>query len=215
MGLVTCPFCRELFEKNEAKACPVCGLNLTDMDKLPLSHDAAAEALAATVPEQEDQPWTYVGRSRGPLLLLAALGVVLFFLPWVHYSVPRELDLTGFHFARLMLWPGFTLAAWMVMIPTVLSRRSILRMRMARVPVTFLAAMPALTVLALSMHRDRGVSYYTTVYHHTFAFWATLALSAVAVVFAVRFGGKLDDIELRKGSRVSKAVARTADETLH
>ena len=35
VGLVACPFCREMFEHTEAKQCPVCGMGLRNLADLP------------------------------------------------------------------------------------------------------------------------------------------------------------------------------------
>src|ERR1700689_2911910 len=43
LGIVACPFCREMFDETEATACPVCGMNLAPLAHLPPSHDAIAE----------------------------------------------------------------------------------------------------------------------------------------------------------------------------
>ena len=52
VGLLACPFCHEMFEEGEAKACPVCGMALTKFEKLPLSLDAAHdEGGVPTAPE--------------------------------------------------------------------------------------------------------------------------------------------------------------------
>lgn len=211
VGLVACPFCREMFEKNEAKTCPVCGLSLSAMEKLPLSHDAASEELVHTLPEQEVQPWLYWKRNRGPLALVPLLGIALFFLPWIHMKIPTEMMLSGFTLGRIgvLAWAAF--AGWMVLFPTVLSRRSIIRMRGARVAAALLSAIPGVTVAILALNRQKS-ALYTVSYEHTWAFWATLALSIVGVALSIGFGGPLDDIEVRKGS---KAARREGDETLH
>jgi hypothetical protein len=214
MGLVACPFCRELFEKGEVPACPVCGLKLAAMEKLPISHDAAAEEFVPTIPEQEVQSAFFLKRARGPLALIGALGVVLFFLPWIDVRHPQATLISGFMLARIQLWPGTALAAWMVMVPTVLSRRTILEMRRARIPVAFLTSIPATTVLLTAFHKQK-IALYTLSYQHTAAFWGTLALSALGFLLALRFGGALDDIELKAGSAVAKQAKRTSDETLH
>src|SRR5205085_9089498 len=83
--LIACPFCRELFARGEARVCPACGLTLTDISKLPLSHDALAEDFGLpTPPHLETLPWFEVRRGRGFLVAAAVLGFVAFFAPWVN-----------------------------------------------------------------------------------------------------------------------------------
>ena len=57
--LLACPFCREMFEEGEAKACPVCGMALTQFDKLPPSldaiHDEGGVPLAPELVERHDR----------------------------------------------------------------------------------------------------------------------------------------------------------------
>src|SRR3954463_7071474 len=89
VALLACPFCREMFEEGEAKACPVCGMALAKFETLPLSHDAVhEEGGVPTAPELELLPWTFLGRSKGPLVVLGIAGAVLFFLPWVKLTLP-------------------------------------------------------------------------------------------------------------------------------
>jgi hypothetical protein len=214
VSLVACPFCRELFEKAEAKACPICGLALKAMETLPLSHDAANEEFVATLPEQEVLKALYLGRARGPLALIGSLGVLLFFLPWIHIEHPHTTLISGFMLARILLWPGTALAAWMVLVPTVLSRRTIINMRRARIPAAFLASIPISTVLLIALHKQK-IALYTLTYSYTWAFWGTLGLSVAGFILALRFGGSLDEIEMGQHSALAKRLARDAEEPLH
>ena len=43
VALLACPFCREMFEVGESKACPVCGVPLVAFEKLPASDEALSE----------------------------------------------------------------------------------------------------------------------------------------------------------------------------
>ena len=77
--LVACPFCRQLFEPGEASTCPDCGLGLKDLGKLPPSYDAKVEYPEEPIPpHMETLPWTYTGRNRALLLILAAAGLAWF-----------------------------------------------------------------------------------------------------------------------------------------
>src|SRR5262245_13667712 len=82
--LVACPFCREMFEQGEARACPVCGIRLTALARLPAMQDASDDAWEEPVPPHMEQlPWWYAGRGRALLLGLAIAGLAMFFAPWV------------------------------------------------------------------------------------------------------------------------------------
>src|SRR6185437_5110913 len=84
VALLACPFCREMFREAEREACPVCGVPLVAFEKLPPSDDALSEDGLPRQPEWEPLPAAFLGSSRGALAGLAALGLVAFFLPWVH-----------------------------------------------------------------------------------------------------------------------------------
>jgi hypothetical protein len=206
VSLLACPFCREMFELGESKACPVCGMSLVAFEKLPISDEALSEDGVARQPEWESLPLTYLRRGRGVLALLAVAGLVTFFLPWVHVTMPDIVSLTGFVLARRLGWAWGAGVGWFVLLPTVLSRRSVMKMRGARVAASFLAAVPGVTVailLARPPHAPHGVPLQFTWEPGLFA---TLALSLVAVPFALFFGGRLDDIPVRRGTSAGQVV---------
>jgi hypothetical protein len=201
VSLLACPFCREMFEDGEATACPLCGMALKPFDKLPPSHDAhAEEGGVPALPETETLPWTYLGRGRGVLFALALVGIPLFFLPWIHLRLPYEQDLSAFDLSRHRLgWLWAVAVAWTVLIPTVLSRRSITKMRGARIAAAFLAAIPAISVGILLAKPPHG-AFFKVQFAFGLPLYATLALSLVGVVTALRFGGPTDDIKVSRGS---------------
>jgi hypothetical protein len=202
MALVACPFCREMFEAGEETSCPLCGVALTEFSKLPPSHEAQAldEDDIPVAPELERLPSTYMGRGKGILALLGAAGLGLFFLPWIHMSLPYELAITGFDIARGRLgWVWASGIAWFVFLPTVLSRRSILQMRGARVAAAFLAAIPGLTVTILLARPPHG-GLVPLRFSYGWPFWATLLVSIAAIAFSIRLGGRIDDIVVSRGT---------------
>jgi hypothetical protein len=199
LGLVACPFCRELFQEGEATACPVCGVDLAPFEKLGASPDGLAEDEVPVEPEKEILPPTYFGRCRGPLALAGLAGVALFFLPWIHVTLPDIAVLSGFSLARRLVWVWTALAAWVVLVPTVLSRRSIWQMRTARVAAGFLSAIPAMTALVLLLRPPKS-RLLPVVFTYEWPIWATLGLSLIAVGLAVRLGGRMDDIRLGRGT---------------
>jgi hypothetical protein len=205
MALLACPFCRELFQEGERERCPVCGVALVAFEKLPPSHEALHEDLPVE-PEHELLPARYLGRGRGLLAALALAGLVAFFLPWIDLTMPDVVALSGFALAQRLGWAWGAGVAWFILVPTVLSRRSIFQLRGARVAAAFLAAVPGTTVAVLlgrPPHGSRGVAV-----HFTFgpALYATLALSIVALGAAVMLGGRADDIRLRRGSSAGQLV---------
>lgn len=207
VALLACPFCREMFEEGEATACPVCGVQLARFDKLPPSIDALHdEAGVPTAPELEILPWTYLGRGKGALAVAGLLGLVLFFLPWVRLTMPYIDAKSGFDLAHERIgWLWSTFAAWMVLVPTVLSRRTIAQLRGARVAAAFLSAIPAVAVGILLARPPRG-GIIPVRYTWDWPLWAVLALSLVAVALSVRLGGRLEEIVVTRGSSKGQPV---------
>jgi hypothetical protein len=203
MALLACPFCREMFEEGEEDACPVCGMALTEFAKLPKSShaaDADEHDLLPVSPEHEPLPAKYMGRGKGILALLGALGLVVFFLPWIRMHLPYELTISGFDLARGRLgWVWATGVAWVVLVPTVLSRRSIFQMRGARVAAAFLSAIPGVTASIL-MARPPSGGMVPLRFEYAWPIFATLLVSAIATLVATRLGGRVDDIKVTRGS---------------
>ncbi|AUX40808.1 hypothetical protein SOCE26_022090 [Sorangium cellulosum] len=207
-GLRACPFCREMFEASEAQTCPACGLRLEALTKLPPSYEALHEDPDEPLPpHMEPLPWTYARRGRGLLLALAVLGLAAFFAPWVHETAPELRDLSGFGLARRLGWMWAPAVAFFVMIPLVLTRRSIRRMRGARVAVAFLAAV-ALTAVAMRLLFAPASTLLRPVrFTWGYGLYATGAIALLALIAAAFFGGKRDDL--------STEQPRRGDEVLH
>jgi hypothetical protein len=205
VALFACPFCRDMFEKGEATACPVCGVPLVAFEKLTASEEALAEDGTPIAPEDELLPRTYMRRGRGALVGLAAAGLVAFFLPWVRVTMPDTVDYSGLEIAMRLGWAWGAGVAWFVLAPTVLSRRTIMQMRGARVAATFLASVPGMTA---AMLLARPPHSHRVPLHFTFgpALYATLALSVVAIAFALLFGGRVDEIRVQHGSSRGQTV---------
>lgn len=209
MPLVACPFCREMFEEGEAKACPLCGVDLAKIEKLPLSADAAAldEDGVPPNPHEEKLPFAYTGRMRGVLTALAVAGLALFFLPWIHTTLPSVETYTGFDVSKKLGWTFVSGVSWFVLIPTILSRRSILQMRGARLTAMFLSAIPMLTAAILIFHAPVGGPRIPLRFAYQWPIYATAVTGALAVLASFFFGGRVDDIKVRRGT--------SAGQTLH
>jgi hypothetical protein len=201
VSLLACPFCRELFEEGETDACPVCQVPLAKLSALPPSLDALHEdGEVPTAPEFERLPLTYLGRSKGLLAAVALLGLGCFFLPWVRLTMPYVAEKSAFDLARERIgWLWACCAAWGVLVPTVLSRRSIVQMRGARVAAAFLSAIPAVSVSVLLAKPPRG-SLIPVRYTWDWPMWATLAASVLALLLSLRLGGSLDVVRARRNA---------------
>jgi hypothetical protein len=206
VALLACPFCREMFELGETPTCRTCGVPLVAFEKLPISDEALSEDGVVRQPEWEPLGLAYLRRGRGALALLALGGAVVFFAPWVHLTMPDVVSYSGYALSRRLGWAWGAGVAWFVLLPTVLSRRSIMKMRGARVAASFLSAVPAVTaglLLARPPHGAHGVPLHFT---WAWGLFATLALSLVAVAFALFFGGRLDEMALRRGTSAGQVV---------
>lgn len=206
-GLLACPFCREMFEEGEARKCPVCGMDLAKFADLPPSHDAMFdEAGVPTAPEQQRLPLTYLGRGKAVLALVGLVGIVLFFLPWVRLTLPYIDARSGFDLARQKLgWVWAALVAFGVLVPTVLSRRTILQLRGARVAAAFLCAVPAITVAVLLSNPPQG-GRIPVRYTWDWPIWAVLAVAVIGIVASLRLGGSIAEIKVKTGSSKGQAV---------
>jgi hypothetical protein len=195
--LLACPFCRKLYTSGEASACPDCDVALLPMSQLPTSLDALedeAEQGQLSLPENHPLPTLYMGRGRGLLLALSALGLFAFFLPWVELTAPESVVYSAFDLARGragFLWGG--VVGWVVMIPLVITRRTIARMRGVRVVTVMFAAMTFTEALMLwLMPPHRGVTPLEL--HFRYGLFLSGAISLAGVAVATRFGGSLDNL---------------------
>ncbi len=196
-ALRACPFCRKLFTSGEAGTCPECDVALVAMSQLPPSLDALedeAEHGQITFPENQPLPPLYMGRGRGALLAISALSLFAFFLPWVELTAPESVVYSAFDLARGragFLWGGAT--AWLVMIPLVITRRTIARMRGVRVVTVMFAAMTFTEAMMLwLMPPHRGLAPLEL--HFRYGLFVSGALSLLGMVVATRFGGNLDNL---------------------
>jgi hypothetical protein len=209
VAIVACPFCREMFERAEARSCPVCGIALQSLERLPpaptLAHELEDDGIPPA-PEHVPFAWTFAGRGRGAMVALGVLGVALFFGTWVHLTLPYVAEISGFDLARRLGWSWAGGVAWVVLVPTVASRRTIAQLRGARFAASFLGFVPAVTAAILAAFPPRG-GLLPVRFVYGWPLWATLALSLLATLAGARLGGRLDVVEVSTGS--------SAGQTLH
>jgi|SRR5579883_1648103 len=204
--LVACPFCREMFEEGEARQCPVCGMALAKLEKLPPSVEATEDGLPVD-PTEEVLPMTYLGRGRGALVAAAMVGLALFFMPWIHTTLPAVQSYSGFDLAKGGGWVWGAGVSWFVLLPTVLSRRTIFHMRGARVAAAFLSAIPALTAAIFLLRPPHATGKVPLEYSFQWGIFAMVLVGMFGVFTAFKFGGRADDIKMKKGT--------SAGQTLH
>lgn len=207
-GLVACPFCREMFEPGEATACPVCGMKLERVEKLP-KQKHMEEQLEPLPPDEETLPWTYWQRGRGALLLVSLIGIASFLMPWIDEQAPEHITRSGLDLARKLNWMWGPLVAWIVMIPLVASRRSIYRMRGARVAVGFFAAVGLVTAIVRVLTTPTSSGLILVKMSWGVGLYLNAAASLVALGLAFSFGGRIDVLATKKRHH------QRGDETLH
>jgi hypothetical protein len=199
-----------MYERREADTCGVCGMKLVPFERLPPSADALAEEPPAfpTLPEDEVLPWTFVGRGRGALVLLSFLGILLFFAPWVAIEIPEETVRSGFDLARGRagwLWGGVT--GYFILIPLVLTRRSIHKLRGAR-PIAIAFSAMTLGEVAVLLSLPPPVRRVPLELHFAWGIYASGVVSLASTFVAIFLGGSLPPLP-RESSESS------AGETLH
>lgn len=217
-ALRACPFCRTLYRPDEGSVCAECGVGLVPMHSLPPSAEPDPDELEpAPLPEDEELPWTYWGRSRGALVVLCVVGLAAFFLPWVEVIRPELSLRSGFDLARGRagwLWGGA--AAYLVLIPFVLTRRTIARMRGVRLVCVMLASVPALEAVMLLLLPPRGRGPMPVYIEWRWGLYVSLALSALATLAALRLGGSLPELPASPAKRSIPPPRRRPDgETIH
>jgi hypothetical protein len=197
-ALLACPFCRTLYRHGEGTTCAVCGVNLVAFERLPRSveteteADEHGEAEPPPLPEDVLLRWNDFGRGRGALLLLSALGLVLFFMPWVSIQMPEDVVWSGYDLARGRagwLWGGAT--GWLILAPLAWSRRTIRKMLGARPISAMLAAMTLVEVgMMVALPPESGGRLPVEI-HWVWGLYASAAVSFAGAVFGMRFGGAL------------------------
>lgn len=195
-----------MFEPSEARTCPECGLALEDIRKLSPSREALEDD-EPVPPEMETVPFTYAAHGRGALVVIASLGLAAFFLPWVREQAPELRVLTGFGFAQRLEWMWAPFASWFVMLPLVLTRRSIHAMRGARLAVAILAVIVIATVILRVAVVPESSRFRPVRFEWAYGLHATFVLGLLALGVAARFGGRAFDLPSKE--------ARKGDEMLH
>ncbi len=196
--LLSCPFCRELFTDDEGPACPDCELPLVPLHDLPLSLEGQAEVAATrgSVDPPQDQRLSafYFGRGKGALTLIAGLGLALFFAPWVKLERPDEIALSGLDLATSnapWLWGGAI--GFFLLIPLVLSRRSVSEMVGVRVICAFFALLTVGEVAMLLLNPPNTHGYFSSGLEYTWGLYLSGLVASIGVAVGAGLGGSLKD----------------------
>lgn len=191
-----CPFCREMWSEDEGVTlCPDCGVELLPLHEMPPSAETLLEQEAelARVPEEHRKRSLFdLGRGRGLLVLLAMLGLFGFFQPWFVLRKPEEVVLSGFRIARHFagwVWAGAV--AWFILIPLVITRRSIASMRGVRVVCALFASLSLCEILILANVTPTSKAQVPIEFGWAWGLFFSASVSIVATIVAFGFGGSL------------------------
>lgn len=196
--LLSCPFCRELYTEEEGPACPECDLPLVPLRDLPLSLEGRAELVAAggsiDPPQDQRLPALYLGRGKGLAALVGAVGLGLFFAPWVEIERPDAVTLSGHDLATTnapWLWGGAI--GFFLLIPLVLSRRSVAQMFGVRVISAFFPLLTLGEVAMLLLNPPSTHGYFTAGLEYAWGIYASGLVALVGVIVGAGLGGSLKD----------------------
>lgn len=205
MALVACPFCRELFGKDEAERCPHCDILLVPLASLPPSAEALAEEPEAS-PLDRRFGFFFVGGGRGLGLGLNVLGFVLFLAPWFFLERPDAIGLSGFDLARGNApWLLGGALGFALNVPLLLSRRTYWELSSVRgIAVTF-ALMTACEVIVLVAKPPLETSYFRAHLSYGFGLWASLGTSLAAAFACFRLGQGSIERTARESGRARNA----------
>lgn len=195
-GLLCCPFCRELYTKDdEVERCPDCGVDLVPFYEVAPSPETRLEQeamLDQTPPEWHTLSLWEWRRGRGLLLLLAILGLASYALPWFSQTMPETRVLTGYQLARHhvgWLWGGAV--GWFILLPLVITRRSIAAMRGVRMIAAIFASMTATEILVFVNVTASRQSQVVVQFAWEWGIWVSCFISALGTCVAATFGGTI------------------------
>ncbi len=196
--LLSCPFCRELYTEEEGPACPDCDLPLVPLRDLPLSMEGRAELMAqrGSIDPPQDQrlPAFYLGRGKGAAALLGLIGVGLFFAPWVELERPDSVTLSGHDLATTnapWLWGGAI--GFFLLVPLVLSRRSVSEMFGVRVISAFFPLLTVGEAAMLLLNPPNAHGYFSSGLEYAWGLYASGLVAFAAVIVGARLGGSFKD----------------------
>jgi hypothetical protein len=208
-------------DENVAK-CPDCDVALVPLHQLPPSAETILEReaeLERTPPEWKRRAFFDMTRGRGWLLLFCLLGLAGFFQPWFVLYKPEEVVLSGFRIARYFagwVWAGAV--GWFILIPLVLTRRTIADLRGIRAICAFFASLTLGEILVLANVSPTSKLQIPIEFVSTYGLWWSATASAFATIISLTLGGSLpkrEDPQSPESQRGTRVVRRSRHETLH
>jgi hypothetical protein len=195
--------------------CPECGVDLLALHELPASAESRLEreAEAERIPEEFRKRGLFdPGRGRGLLVALAVLGLFGFFQPWFVLRKPDEVVLSGYLIARHFagwVWAGAV--GWFMLIPLIITRRSIASMRGVRAVCVFFAALTAGEILVLANVSPTSKVHVPIEFGWMWGLFFSATVSIFGTIVALGFGGALP----RRTEQAGTPPQHPKYETLH
>ena len=143
-----CPFCRIYVADASVSHCDTCDVPLIPVAKLGPSPEERM-AWEAMAPDERPIPISPFSHGRALLSFAALVGIVAYLMPWLEVRSPDRWILHGTDFGRRLFWPHAALAAWVVALPTAMSRRTFGRLLASRAVLAVFAAVPLVTLVVL------------------------------------------------------------------
>lgn len=191
--LLACPFCRSLFTRDETAICPHCDLHLVELSHLPPRDDSAETGTGEAPEDRVLSPW-FLGRGRGACGALALLGLVLFFQPWAKLERPDEVVLSGFDIARGgATWLFGGAIAWFLLLPLLLSRRTVRSLVGVRALVVTAALMTLGETLLLRLRPPTDSAWMQWGLSYLWGLDASMMVACLAAGLGLRLGGSTRD----------------------
>lgn len=143
-----CPFCRIYVADVSIERCETCDVPLVSARKLGPSPEERM-AWEALPPDERPIPVSPFSHGRALLSLAALVGIVAYLMPWLEVRSPDRWILHGTDFGRKLFWPHAALAAWVVTVPTAMTRQSLGRLLASRAVLAVFALVPLMTLAVL------------------------------------------------------------------
>ncbi len=181
-----CPLCRIYVGDANVRRCETCDVPLVPAGRLGPSPEErlAWEALPV---EERPLPISLTSHGRRWLTLAALVGLVAYALPWLEVRAGNVWIMHGSDFGRRLSWPHACAAAWLVIVPTATSRRTLGSLLAARPVLAVLSATP-LVVLAVLYASPPAHKLLHVDATWRFGSWLELAASVLALGAIFRLG---------------------------
>jgi hypothetical protein len=199
--------------------CPECGVDLVPFQSLDHSPESQLELERIT----EQTPIEYrtlrfwnMRRGKGLLLACALLGLASYALPWFAQTSPETRVLTGFQLARHFvgwLWGGAV--GWFILIPLLLTRRTIVAMRGVRMIAAVFASMSALEILVFVNMTASRQNHVLVQFAWEWGIWVSSFISALGTCAALTLGGPLPEIRAPQQPVVDRQAKDSRSRWLH